>query len=339
MPITKEQILQYILKLIEAKDEHLVRKVLDTFPENISKSSVYNYLNELERRGSIKKVDGRYLLVFRENRFCYENNGTLDEDRVFDRDIAGVLSHLPKNVFSAWRYAFTEMMNNAIEHSSATKITVSVLESAVKTTVIISDNGRGIFNNIKSYVMETTGEDITLKEAAAMLFAGKFTTARSAHSGEGIFFTSHTMDSFRILSDGIVFTRDNFNDTSSDDVEFDTESTTVVMQLDNASKKTLRQVFDRFSDVEEGFIKTQIPIAHIFSGAGPVSRSEARRLGELILKVREIDLDFTGVEEVGQAFVHELFIVWQGKNPDIKLNVLGAGDDVDFMIRRVKNTK
>ena len=98
-------------------------------------------------------------------------------------------------------------------------------------------------------------------------------------------------------------------------------------------------MFNRFSDVDEGFIKTQIPIAHIFSGTGPVSRSEARRLGELIVKFKEVDLDFINVEEVGQAFVHELFIVWQRNNPDVKLNILNACDDVDFMIRRVKNTK
>ena len=109
--------------------------------------------------------------------------------------------------------------------------------------------------------------------------------------------------------------------------------------LYNNSNKTTRDVFNRFSDVDEGFIKTQIPIAHVFSGPGPVSRSEARRLGELIVKFKEIDLDFINVEEVGQAFAHELFIVWQRNNPTIKLNVLNTCDDVDFMIRRVMNTK
>ena len=59
----------------------------------------------------------------------------------------------------------------------------------------------------------------------------------------------------------------------------------------------------------------------------------------MIVKFKEVDLDFVNVEEVGQAFVHELFIVWQRNNPDVKLNILNACDDVDFMIRRVKNTK
>ena len=337
MSTTKEQVLQYMLKLIAANDSKLVAKTLDAFEGVVSKSTIYNYLAELCENKIIKKSGSSYELVNNIYQFVCENDGSLGEDRIFERDIESKLLNLPKNVFSAWRYAFTEMMNNAIEHSSATKINVTVFRNVLKTSIVIADNGKGIFNNIREYVKNEKNEDLTLKECAALLFAGKFTTAKSMHSGEGIFFTSHLMDSFKIISDGVVFTRNNFDDTNFETSAKD--STTVVMELNNNSNKTTREVFNRFSDVDEGFIKTQIPIAHIFSGTGPVSRSEARRLGELIVKFKEVDLDFINVEEVGQAFVHELFIVWQRNNPDVKLNILNACDDVDFMIRRVKNTK
>lgn len=337
MSTTKEQVLQYMLKLIAANDSKLVAKTLDAFEGVVSKSTVYNYLSELSENEIIKKNGSSYELVNNIHQFVYKNDGFLGEDRVFEKDIEPILLNLPKNVFSAWRYAFTEMMNNAIEHSSATTIHVTVLRNVLKIGIIIADNGKGIFNNIQEYVKNEKNEDLTLKECAALLFAGKFTTAKSMHSGEGIFFTSHLMDSFKIVSDGVVFTRDNFDDSNFETSSND--STTVVMELNNNSNKTTKEVFNRFSDIDEGFIRTQIPIAHIFSGTGPVSRSEARRLGELIVKFKEVDLDFVNVEEVGQAFVHELFIVWQRNNSDIKLNVLNACDDVDFMIRRVKNTK
>ena len=335
----KEQIFQYLLKLISANDAQLVSKTLEAFSGEISKSSIYNYLNELCDNGIIKKNGTSYELVNEIKFFTYSNDGFLGEDRIFEKDIEPLISSFPRNVFSAWRYAFTEMMNNAIEHSEASKISVMFSKNALKTAIIISDNGKGIFNNIREYVKREKGEELTLKECATLLFAGKFTTAKSMHSGEGIFFTSHLMDLFRIISEQVVFSRDNFSDTNFEIESFDEQRTTVIMELDNNSKKTTREVFNRFSDIDEGFIKTQIPIAHIFSGAGPVSRSEARRLGELITSFKEIDLDFINVEELGQAFVHELFVVWQRNNPNIKLNVLNACDDVDFMIRRVKNTK
>mgnify|MGYP003300817496 CR=1 FL=1 len=62
-------------------------------------------------------------------------------------------------------------------------------------------------------------------------------------------------------------------------------------------------------------------------------------VGEIIRDFKEIDLDFEGVEQAGQAFVHELFVVWQRNNPDVKLNVLSASEDVDFMIRRGINNE
>ena len=76
-----------------------------------------------------------------------------------------------------------------------------------------------------------------------------------------------------------------------------------------------------------------------FFGTDPIARSSARELFPKLEGENTVVLDFANVEEVGQAFVHELFIVWQRNNPDVKLNVLNACDDVDFMIRRVINTK
>ena len=339
MTVIKEQVLRYMLKLISLKDNKLVAKTIDAFGSEISKSTVYNYLSELSKNGIIEKCGSSYSIKTEKNEFVYQNDGKLGEDRIFVRDIEAKIDDLPKNVFSAWRYAFTEMMNNAIEHSDATEISVTLLKNVLKTSVIISDNGKGIFNNIQEYVKKEKNEELTLKECATLLFAGKFTTAKSMHSGEGIFFTSHLMDSFRIVSSDVVFSRDNFYDASSELDNFNNNGTTVFMELDNNSNKTTVEVFNRFSDVDDGFIKTQIPIAQVFSGSGPVSRSEARRLGELIVKFKEVDLDFTNVEEVGQAFVHELFIVWQSKNPDVKLNVLNTCPDIDFMIRRGLNTK
>lgn len=331
----KEQIISYILKLISSKDKDVVKKTTDAF--GISKSTVYNYIKELCQSEIINKEGAFYNIASQSHTFLYSNKG-LDEDRVFDKDIAPLLKGLEKNALSIWRYAFTEMMNNAIEHSLSHEISVLVITNPLKSTVIIGDNGIGIFKNIQDYVKKENGQELSLDECATLLFAGKFTTAKAMHSGEGIFFTSHLMDEFFIASDDVLFSRNNFDD-SKVKVSAPFDHTLVSMSLNNHTKKTTKEVFDRFSNVEEGFIKTQIPIAHIFSYGSPVSRSEGRRLGELILKFKEVDLDFTGVEEVGQAFCHELFVVWQGRNPHIKLNVLNADEDVSGMIKRVINTK
>lgn len=332
--INKEQIKQYILRHIGDKD--FVAKTVETF--KISKSSVYNYLSEMLDDNIIEKgKDNSYQTVRKTYSFVYSNIN-LSEDKIFDKDIAQHVNMHEKNVFSIWRYAFTEMMNNAIEHSQAKNIFVDVVVDAVYTMILIQDNGIGIFNNIRQYMKMEENKEISQEEAVQLLFAGKFTTAKNMHSGEGIFFTSHLMDAFWIFSDKMTFSRTPFNDHQ---LEHDkgVVGTSVLMLLSNHSKKTTKEVFNRFSSVEEGFIKTQIPIAYVFPNDSPVSRSEARRLGELVLKFKEIELDFAGVEEVGQAFCHELFIVWQARNPEKQINVLNANQYILDMIQRVKNTK
>lgn len=334
-----EQIKQYILKLIDAKDKDFAHKTVEYF--GVSKSTVYNYVKKMCEENILKKTNKAtppYEIVTVTHEFKYKNSGALGEDRIFRADIQPLLQGYEKNVFSAWQYAFTEMMNNAIEHSRSSEITVTVFINPLKTRVLIADNGIGIFKNIQMFLKNERNEDLTLDECCSLLFAGKFTTAQSCHSGEGIFFTSHLMDEFFIVSDNMLFSRDNFNYATVKSIT-GVSSTVVSMTLSNQTKKTTKEVFDRFSDIEEGFIRTHIPIAHMFAYGNPISRSEARRLGALILDFKEITLDFSGVEEIGQAFCHELFVVWQRNNPSVVLNVVNTCDDVDFMIRRVKNTK
>lgn len=333
-----EQIKQYILKLIDAKDKDFALKTVEAF--GVSKSTVYNYVKKMCGDAVLKKVDGMmppYELVTVSHKFEYDTGGSLGEDKVFRADIQPLLKEFEKNVFSAWQYAFTEMMNNAIEHAKATKIVVLLLKNALKTSIVIADDGIGIFKNIQTFMKEERGEDVPLDECVSLLFAGKFTTAEKFHSGEGIFFTSHLMDEFVITSDNMFFSRNNFTDAMIQGLE-GPSSTIVSMSLSNQTKKTTKEVFDRFADMEEGFIRTHIPIAHMFAYGNPISRSEARRLAALIAEFKEITLDFTGVEEVGQAFCHELFVVWQRNNPDMIIRIAGACEDVDFMIQRVKNT-
>ena len=335
----KERIKQYMLRLIATSDKSFISKTMENF--SVSKSTIYNYLKELCSEGLVERncqSKPPYLLKTETMLYQYDNDGSLDEDRVFDSDIIRHFETLDKNVLLVWRYAFTEMMNNAIEHSNAKRILVMVKKNAMNSSITLSDDGIGIFKNIQLYMMSEKDKEMSLDECATLLLAGKFTTAEQAHSGEGIFFTSHLMDRFLIYSDDVVFSRDNFHDIQSR-IEMDDSSTLVYMELHNKSRKTTQEVFNRFSDIDEGFIRTQIPLAHVFPNGCPVSRSEARRLGELIVRFKEINLDFSNVDEVGQAFVHELFIVWQNRNPDAQLNIINANSVVTGMIKRVKNTK
>lgn len=328
----KEQVKNYILRQIAEGEKHYAAKAAETF--QLSRSTIYNYTSELVRdKIIVKNDDGKYVLTETRNSFMYKQ-GNLDEDSIFRKDILPMLHGLQANVVEAWRYAFTEMMNNAIEHSESESIFTTVMRNQLNTVICIIDTGIGIFRKIREYMLDKKGEALTHAECMSLLFTGKFTTATENHSGEGIFFTSHLMDGFFILSDDLFFTRNNFTDDymNIDPLE---KGTMVYMELSNKTQKTVKEVFDRYTNPEEGFTHTSVPITHMFTDGSPVSRSEARRLGAMLVRFKEATLDFTGVSSIGQAFTHELFVVWQRRNPDIVLNRIGMSQDVENMIKRV----
>ena len=338
--INQEKVKNYILRLIKNERKDYVKSTIDTF--GISKSSVYNYIKQMEADGLIEKKDNSYVIKTASYHYFLKNDGTLGEDRVYDQFVSQHIK-FKKNVNSIWNYAFTEMMNNAIEHSEAENISIAIYQNCLETQILIIDDGIGIFKNIQRFMKESKNETISLKECVSLLFAGKFTTAKEYHTGEGIFFTSHIMDEFIIYSDDNFFTRNNFTSSQIEDTNLHNlmrmeNGTVVKMVLSNYTKKVLSEVFNTFAPIDEGFIKTTIPIAHMFSDGNPVSRSEARRLIECISLFNDIDLDFSGVEEIGQGFTHELFVLGKQKYPHIKLKTINTSRAVEDMIKRVIKT-
>lgn len=107
------------------------------------------------------------------------------------------------------------------------------------------------------------------------------------------------------------------------------------MQISLDSKLTAKEVMDKYSDTEIGFTKTVVAVALSADPRDPhVSRSQAKRLMMGLEKFKHVVLDFKGVETVGQAFVDEVFRVFQNENPRIKIQYFSANKEVDEMIKR-----
>lgn len=335
----KNQILEYMVEKI-SNNEDVVNKTITNF--DISKTTVYRYINKLIDTGVIKKKKrGKYILVEKQESFSFDNVD-LEEDIIYSTAIEPILQkqNLPDNVMKIWYYAFTEMFNNAIEHSESKKIYCSVFYNYASVIIMIRDKGVGIFNKIKNYYNYDSVDD-----AIGELFKGKLTTDSKNHTGEGIFFTSRVMDMFIAVSNNRYFTHDNCDEilkTLDDDDEIvklmKNTGTVIMMSLANRSHKELQEVFDMFTDEDGGFNKTSVPMKNVFGNNFPISRSQAKRLYNRFDKFNEIELDFQDVDEIGQAFAHELFVKFKSNHPNIKLTVKNANSQVLSMINRVRKT-
>ena len=68
------------------------------------------------------------------------------------------------------------------------------------------------------------------------------------------------------------------------------------------------------------FSSLEISIFDFFCNSCVISRSEGRRLAETFINCNQINLNFENIEEIGQAFTHEIFVLWQKNHPDVIIN-------------------
>lgn len=262
-------------------------------------------------------------------------NINLKEDVILDqiKKETGIFKDLKENVLHIVEYAFTEMLNNAIDHSQSEKIIVEIKRSNVDISFSVNDHGVGVFNNIK--------EKRHLPDAMTAienLLKGKTTTAPEQHSGEGIFFTSRIADTFVLQSFGKkMFFHNILHDIFLQDTKI-SSGTQVFFTVALDADKTLKELFDKYTDVQSEtyeFNKTEVIVKLFQFGDNMISRSQAKRVVEGLEKFDEITLDFKDVVTVGQGFADEVFRVWQDKFPRIKIKYRNANENIEFMIKRV----
>jgi anti-sigma regulatory factor (Ser/Thr protein kinase) len=252
------------------------------------------------------------------------------EDRVWGELAAELpaLVGLGPDARSVFQYAFTEMLNNAIEHSGSREVEVCFQAIPRGLAFEITDEGRGAFANLRRTLHLPSDLD-----ALAQLSKGKLTTLPAGHTGEGIFFTSKVADRFTLESGTLRWEVDNLRGDIGVGEVPRRRGTRVRFEAATKVRRQLADVFAAFTDDLE-FAKTRVVIKLFAMGRRFISRSEARRVAVGLDRFREVLLDYRGVEEVGQGFVDELYRVWAAAHPDIRLASLGANRAIAFMLRR-----
>ncbi|MCY3768599.1 MAG: DUF4325 domain-containing protein [Gammaproteobacteria bacterium] len=263
--------------------------------------------------------------------FVYGLNEPVDEAYVWSKDILPTMTdvHQFSNILDIWEYGFTEMLNNAIDHSEGQEVMVRQVQTPSACEIQIHDDGVGIFKRIQQ-ALQLTEEQHALLE----LSKGKITTAPEKHTGEGIFFTSRVFDNFAILSGGLYFSHQREQTENWVDKKKSMQGTSVFMTLSNHSSRTLQEVFDEFVTGEEHrFNKTVIPVSRVLCGnENPVSRSQAKRLLSGVDRFETVWFDFEGIDSIGRSFADEMFRVFRNEHPQIEIVAINTKPGITKLI-------
>ncbi|MGD2270261.1 MAG: DUF4325 domain-containing protein [Desulfobacterales bacterium] len=313
--ISRQAVNKHLKILIE--DKSIVK-------EGSTKGTIYRLPSSKMEASDLVKLKKTYVLK------------GLEEDKVF-REIAPQLDlkrTLNKSAFSIVHYAFTEILNNAIDHSLSEKCSVNFRIDQYKFNFHIRDYGIGIFYSIyKKFNLPN--------EYAAIgeLIKGKTTTMKERHSGEGIFFTSKAADDIVFRSHKIELNFDNQKKDVFVHKKKYQKGTEVVFSISRHSKKRLDQIFSQFApeEFDYQFERTRALVKLFHQNY--VSRSEAKRLLYGLDKFKEIILDFKGVNSIGQGFADEIFRVFSDSHPNIEFKIENISPALEPIIKHVVDDK
>jgi len=293
-------------------------------------------LNWLVRGGSTRRpVYGPGLL--RQVVRRYDLNG-LQEDVPWARDFAPFFT-LPAQVNRMVQHTFCELLNNAIDHSGGSHVTVSLRQTAGHAQLLVSDDGRGVFEQIAQTFAIASPQMAMLE-----LSKGKLTSQPQRHSGQGLFFTSKLADVFDLHANAVAFQQRSWDARGwrpqQRTLQHGGTSVYASFALDTA--RTLDAVRQAYSadGLGMGFDRTVVPLRLITSDVtGLESRAQARRAGSRLSEFCRAEVDFDGVPQVGHAFADELFRVLKREQPALELVPVNMSPAVAAMVNSVRRAE
>ena len=343
LPInTKDKIIKYLKTHQRATGNELSSYL------GVSRQALNKHLKKLINSGIVTKTGATKNAVYEYGSFSsqqtvkeltykkeYQLPG-LEEDKVFG-DVALILNlkkRVNEKTANIIRYAFTELLNNAIEHSESDRCIVEILMDQYNFQFAIRDFGIGVFYSI--YTKFNLSDE---NAAVGELIKGKTTTMQARHSGEGIFFTSKSADMMQLRSHNIHLVFDNKKKDVFLNEKKSIKGTEVTFTISKNSKRKLTDIFARFApeEFDYRFDKTKVAVK-LFQEAY-ISRSEAKRLLFGMDKFKEIVLDFRGVKSIGQGFADEIFRVFSNQHPDITIKTENLSDILKTMIKHVQEVR
>ena len=332
------KIRRQILRDVKHHPTDISKHIANIF--SITPQAVNNHIKRLESEqwlssSGIGKGKRYFLGDLREYQSSFLITNEFTEDGVWRNQFSFIFEGLPDNIVDICHYGFTEMVNNAIDHSEGEFVYISVVRDKEKVIIFVIDDGEGIFTKIKT-LCELSDE----RQALFELSKGKLTTDPDNHTGEGIFFTSRVFDEFEIDSKGLKFSHDDkyeFDFIFESGISEDEAGTAIYMLIKRDSDRDIQTVFDSYTagPDEFQFNKTIVPVRLAqYENERLVSRSQAKRLLARIDKFQNVIFDFEGVPAVGQAFADEIFRVYANNHKNIILLPVNMVVSVEKMVNR-----
>jgi hypothetical protein len=331
----------FILDTVSSHPTDIVKTVAQKFA--ISRQAAARHIKILVTQGDLETEGNTSGRIYHPSKgriveWAYVIASQPEEESVWKEDILPLLKSLPDNVLELWHYCFAKIFNNGVDHSGGTTIRVQIIQQRTRTTINISDNGIGLFQNIKSKLHLDDHQHAALELSKVNL------SAKPDNPGLNIFLASKMADHFTIISGKVAFAHqygiawDWALNMSDEEVP----GTLISIIIENNTPRTASRILKEYGSLKTGNNappKICRPVRLVqYSAEALFSRTQARRVLAHIDRFEIAVLDFLSVDTIGPAFADQIFSVFSSEHPEIRLLYCNANKQVEAVIQAAKNS-
>ena len=326
------KIKQFILNNISLHQKDIIYTAINQF--GISRQAALKHMNALIDDNMVmaygKTRDRRYKLIpqVNYNKTIPINNEFILHD-VLQENFLLHLESLPKNIFQICEYSIEALVNNIVEHSQASNLYVKLFLTYSDLNIIISDNGSGLLENIRSKL------DLEIVELAALELAkGQITTNLLQNSGEALNTIFHLFDKVEVDSSvyGIVYV----SNKEQWDIKYSTQKqgTRVHLQINPNSKRTCNKIFQNLFNKKEQCIRIPIILLKYGNKNSLLAKRQAKNIFWNINSINVIQFDFYNIDLIGPAFADELVRKSRSINRGVVIEWFNYNSTIDLLMKR-----
>ena len=322
----------FILNNISLHQKDIIYTAINQF--GISRQAVLKHMNALINDKKVmaygKTRDRTYQLIPQVN---FSKSIAINDDfichEVVQKNILVHLKPLAKNIYQICEFSIEALLNNIVDHAQATNLYVKLYLTYTDLHIIISDNGTGLFRNIKSK-LNLDSIQLALMEVAK----GQVTTDPDHHSGDELNTVVNLFDSVKIDSSGFGLVYSSKDKAWQAVRSKQQQGTRVHLQIDPKAKRSCEETFKYLFKNQKECLCIPINLLKEPGKKTLNSRVIVKSIFWNITSAKNIQFDFGNVDLIGPAVADELVRQARSINREVVIKWMNCNETIDLLMRR-----
>ena len=329
---SSDQIKRFLLDNLSRHQKDIIQAAINKF--GISRQAIHRHMGRLIKENKViahGTTKGRYYELIPTVNFTKSIDFNLEfsTEKLMQSYIIPHLESLPKNIYEIFEFSIGALLNNIKDHANALNIYLKLFINHKEAHFIISDNGIGIFEHIKSSLGLQN-----VHSAAIELAKGNIKVNPFEHSRDEINAVIHLFDMVEIDSSGksLKF----INDANKWEIKHSVQKkgSRIHLLIDPSSKRTCSEIFNVIFDLEQNKIRIPINLIEHKNQTIINEKSKAKSVLRNIENYKVIEFDFKEIELIGPAFADTLVRETIEVNKFADIEWVNTNKTVDLLMSR-----